>query len=343
MREANHSRYVCLPMKSVFESNPSASDPLAKIIGALDLKGSVFLEGEFTAPWAISAHVTKEDCQPWVMEPCQVIAYHIVTEGELLVSMDAGDGYREHCRATRGDIIFLPSNALHVLASETGVPPVSGDDLLIPAEPDGLLQIRYGGGGTPTRMLCGFMATGSQPFPLLDCLPELLVIHIDSLPMRDWIQASMAMAARELGRGRAVGADFVSSLCRLLLIEALRAHVERHPQPQGWLAGLADPRIARALSVIHQNLSEPPRIEDLARSVAMSRSAFVDRFTDVMGIGPRAYLQAQRLDAASSLLRDTGLSASEVAYRVGYSAPEAFSRAFKRRTGLSPADWRKSA
>ncbi len=330
-------------MSSEIRNHQSASDPLAKIIGALDLQGSVFLEGEFTAPWAITAHVTNEDCQPWVTEPAQVIAYHIVTEGELLVSMDTGDGYRERYHATRGDIIFLPSNALHVLASETGVTPVSGDDLLIPAETEGLVQIRYGGGGAATKMLCGFMATGSQPLPLLDSLPDLLVIHIDSLPMRDWIQASMAMAARELGSGRHISTDFVSSLCRLLLIEALRAHVERTPQPEGWLAGMADPRIARALTMMHQDLSEPPRIEDLARSAAMSRSAFVDRFSEVMGIGPRAYLQAQRLDAASSLLRDTGLSASEVAYRVGYSAPEAFSRAFKRQTGLSPADWRKSA
>ncbi|MEM1428382.1 MAG: AraC family transcriptional regulator [Pseudomonadota bacterium] len=316
------------------------NDPLTDIIGSLDLTGAVFLKADFTAPWAVTAHVTEEDCKPFLPVPQQVIAYHVVTEGEAVVSLDTKHGYSPHYRAKAGDIIFLPSNRLHVLASSTGCRPVSGDDLLLPAGQDGLARIEFGGGGDRTRILCGFMAGGAGPMPLLETLPDVLVISVESLETRMWIEASVAMAAREFSSGRVSSSAVVASLCRLLLVEALRGYIESNPVPQGWLAGMAHPRMSRALARIHTDLSAPLRCEALAAEVGMSRSAFVERFTDVVGLPPRRYILTQRMETASLLLRDTGLTMAEIAHRVGYDAPEAFSRAFKREMGIAPVDWR---
>ena len=316
------------------------NDPLTDIVASLDLTGAVFLRAEFTAPWAITSHVTEDDCRPFMPVPRQLIAYHVVTEGEAIVSLDQGAGYKVHHRARAGDIVFLPSNAVHVLAGATGGRPVCGDDLILPAGKDGLVRIAYGGGGDLTRILCGFMASDAGPNPLVDMLPELLVTSIESLETRRWVESSVAMAAREFASGRMSSNAVVASLCRLLLVEALRSHLEKGHASRGALYALAHPRMSRALARIHAGLAGPLRVEDLAAEVGMSRSAFVDRFTEVVGVGPRRYVLSQRMEAAAQLLRDTGLNMAEVAHRVGYDAPEAFSRAFKREMGHAPADWR---
>ncbi|MCG8413183.1 MAG: AraC family transcriptional regulator [Pseudomonadales bacterium] len=319
----------------------SRGDPLSDVVGSIDLVGSVFLSAEFTAPWAIIAHVTEEDCLPFMPVPRQVIAYHVVTEGQAIVSLDKGEGYQVHYRAQKGDVVILPSNPLHILASETGVEPVSGDELLLPVGSSGLARISHGGGGDRTNILCGFMAGDSGPVPLLNTLPEILIVNIESMETRRWIEASITMAAREVTNGRPSGTTLVPGVCRLLLIEALRSYMEQNPKPGGWLAGMAHPRISRALARIHLDLAIPMRVEDLAAEVGMSRSAFVSRFTELMGVGPRQYILSQRIETAAGLLRETDLTSAQIAFRVGYDAPEAFSRAFKRETGKSPSDWRR--
>jgi AraC-like DNA-binding protein len=132
----------------------------------------------------------------------------------------------------------------------------------------------------------------------------------------------------------------MSRLSELLLVEALRGYLERAERPTGWLAGMADPGIARALARLHAPVARLPSTEELAVEAGMSRSAFVQRFTDLLGMGPGRYGLARRMAEAGALLRDTSLTAAEIAYRIGYEAPEAFSRAFRRETGLSPTRWR---
>ncbi|MEO1774583.1 MAG: AraC family transcriptional regulator [Pseudomonadota bacterium] len=312
------------------------ADPLTRIVKSLDLTGAVFLEGELTAPWAIEAQVTAEDCRPFMPAPRQIIAYHVMTEGEAVVEI-AG---HECCRVAAGDVLFLPSNLRIVMASAPGLAPIAADDLLMPAGEDGLVRISSGGGGALTRMFCGFIASNAGPNPLLNTLPEALVISVSSLATRRWIEASIAMAARELGAGRLGSGAVTAQLSELLLIEAMRLHLERDAQPSGWLAGMADPRIARTLARIHADLACPPSVVELAELAGMSRTAFVDRFVGIMGQGPGAYALAYRIDKARLLLHETDLGLAEISWRVGYEAPESFSRAFKRATGQSPAEWR---
>jgi transcriptional regulator GlxA family with amidase domain len=108
-------------------------------------------------------------------------------------------------------------------------------------------------------------------------------------------------------------------------------------QDGGWLKGIADPQIGRALASIHHNVGLPWSAESLAREVSMSRSAFVDRFTTLIGVPPIRYLTIWRLQAAKVSLRETRKPIDQIAEEVGYGSGEAFSREF----GLAPARWRQ--
>src|SRR5262249_15541873 len=109
----------------------------------------------------------------------------------------------------------------------------------------------------------------------------------------------------------------------------------------GWLRGLKDPSVGRALALIHRDIAAPWTAETLAKAVAMSRSAFVDRFTTLVGLPPIRYLISWRMETAKIQLRETSKSVAQVGYTVGYESEEAFSRAFKREVGISPARWRE--
>lgn len=316
------------------------NDPLTEIVTSLDLAGAIFMRADLTAPWAIDSDVSEEACKPHMQVPRTLMAFHVVLEGEALVSLDRGPGRKLHYRAKAGDVVFSSTNAVKVLASSMSERPVPVCDLMLPPSKGGLLRIEKKGDGEVTRMLGGFMASYTVQSALLDMLPEVLVTSVESMETRKWIETSLAMAARELRSGRMSSVSVASGLCRLLLVEVLRVHLEEGRATCGALSALAHPRISKAIMRIHNDLSAPVRVDDLATEIGMSRSAFVERFTEVVGVGPKRYMMAQRMETASQLLRGTSLSMAEIGGRVGYDAPEAFSRAFKREMGCSPVDWR---
>lgn len=316
-----------------------SADPIADIVKSMNLTGAVFLRANFSAPWAITAQIEEGDCPPFMPVPRRLIAYHVVLEGEFSASVtdDAGREYRH--RAKAGDVMIFPHNKAHVFESAPGLKPIWGHDLILPENEGELALIRHGGGGDHTRILCGFMGSDAASSPLLDALPEMLVVSITSLETRNWIHSSAAMAANRLATGNLMSTTMVSGLCELLLSEALRLSVTSAAEHNGWLNGMAHPRMARALARIHAGLEHPPSVAELAKEAGMSRSAFVDRFTQVLGVGPRKYMLDERMKLAVALLRDGQLNSAQIAERVGYDAPEAFSRAFKRKFGLAPRMW----
>jgi AraC-like DNA-binding protein len=313
-----------------------SQDPLSDIVRVLNLTGALFLEGRFSAPWSFTAKVSPEDCAPFMDVPAHVIAYHVVADGHLHVEID-GVATRE---VGQGEIVLLPRNDAHTLSSEPGLSPIPGDDLILPPGPDGLARISFGGGGNETRILCGFLASNAGASALLDSLPALLTVPVGDVALLHWVEASIGIAARELGSGRVAAAAVMSRLVELLFVEALRRYGETGDVPAGWLRGMQDERIGRALSLMHGDLARAWTVKDLAKALAMSRTAFVDRFVTLVGTAPIRYLTETRLSVAQTLLRDTRLTTHEIAYRVGYEAPAAFSRAFKRATGSPPGAWR---
>ena len=133
----------------------------------------------------------------------------------------------------------------------------------------------------------------------------------------------------------------IAKLSELLFVEAVSQYVAGLPEDRrGWLAGLRDPQIGRALSLLHANPAKPWSAESLAVDVGMSRSGFAERFTSLVGQPPMQYLTFWRMHLAAQRLREGREAVAQVGYAVGYESETAFSRAFKREFNISPAAWR---
>ena len=314
-------------------------DALSEVLRSVRLVGGVFMDARFTAPWAVSANMDASDCRPFIANPCQLVAFHVVLAGRLLLGVEG----EPTVTVEAGEIVLLTHNDGHTLASAPGLRPVRAGTL-IERGPDGMGQIRHGGGGALTHVICGFLASDEGWNPLIATLPRVLTLDIRAAAAREWIEASARFAAAELAAGRQASSDAMSRLSELLFVEAVRHHAAGRPAAEsGWLRGAGDARIGKALALLHRDLAAPWSAEALAREVAMSRSAFVERFTALVGQPPIRYLTACRLQAARLQLQETAKTVGQLAHAVGYESEEAFSRAFKREFGLSPTHWRERA
>ena len=313
-------------------------DPLSEVLRSVRLTGGIFLDARFTAPWSVHTQILAEDCGSFVVKPSLLIAYHFVIAGKLLVSVDG----EPTVEVRAGEIVLLPRNDIHTLSSASGLVPTSARHLIQPSADGGLAKILHGGGGEPAQIVCGFLGSEESYNPLIAALPRVLKLDVQEGVARDWVEASMRYAAGELTAGRFASSNLMSRLSELLFVEAMRQYsVTYADQDAGWLRGVADPQIGRALAAIHHNFSLPWSADSLAKEVSMSRSAFVDRFTTLIGMPPIRYLTVWRLQAAKLGLRETRKTIEQLAQEVGYGSGEAFSRAFKREFGLSPARWRE--
>ena len=313
-------------------------DPLSEVLRSVRLTGGLFLDARFSAPWCVTSQVGPEDCQPFMLTPVQLIAYHFIIDGSLRVEIEG----EPSIEINAGEIVLLPRNDPHTLSSTSGLRPVNAAELIQPSEEGGLLRISHGGGGTATHLVCGFLGTEEVYNPLLATLPRILKLDVRQGTSRDWIEASIRFAADELTQGRFATSSVMSRLSELLFGEAVRQYSSTlNEQDSGWLMGLKDQQIGRALALMHHDLSEPCSAEFLAKEVAMSRSAFTDRFTALVGMPPIRYQTRWRLQSARVQLRETRKSVAQVAHSVGYESEEAFSRAFKKENGVSPAHWRE--
>jgi hypothetical protein len=243
-------------------------DALLDIVGALKLTGGIFLDAEFTAPWCVAARVGPEDCSPVGPPPHSIIAYHYVSTGRLVLQV----GAQTPIEAMAGDVIVLPRNDAHTLASAIGLTAVSADELVQPAE-SGLPRIVHGGGGEQTRVLCGFLGGDRQCELVTALLPAVLKLSVADGASGQWIESSLRFAADELSAGPGQSTAIVARLAGLLFLEAVRRHLGSLPADQGgWSAGLRDPVVGRALALLHgiRSAAGPPKISP-ARSVCRDR------------------------------------------------------------------------
>jgi transcriptional regulator GlxA family with amidase domain len=133
----------------------------------------------------------------------------------------------------------------------------------------------------------------------------------------------------------------LTRLVEVLLIEALRS-TSGDDAPSGLLRGLADERLAPAIRHMHGQLSRSWTVAQLAKTAALSRSTFFERFTRTVGLPPMEYLLAWRMAVARDLLRRHDLGIAEVAERVGYGSASTFSTAFSRHVGQPPSRYARA-
>jgi AraC-like DNA-binding protein len=322
-----------------------SSDTLSEVLKAVRLKGAVFFDVEASEPWVAEALPAKQIATAILPDSEHVMEYHVVTSGGCWAAVVGSDA--PAIRLEAGDVVAFPQGDAHILSSAPGMrgdPGPSGDAL--PAD-NAQLPVLFnldGGGAQRTHLVCGFLGCDSRPFnPLIEALPPILHIPSSDTAHSSWLKEFTRFAVMEANQKRLGGSGILSKLGELMFAELVRRYVESLPEEsRGWLGGLRDRYVGRALNLMH---AEPVRawtLNDLAKEAGLSRSSFAERFAGFVGIPPMQYLQKWRLQIAASRLLDGGGGIAAIAADVGYESEAAFSRAFKRVIGESPADWRDS-
>ena len=312
-------------------------DVLSDVLRAIRLTGAVFVDVDAKAPWSARTPPART-LLPMVMPGADhLMSFHIVTEGHVWAVTDT-----ETLQLTAGTIIVFPQGTSHVVCSDPALPQGDGIDpfrLKSSAAP----PYRIKGGGTGpdrSRMICGFFGCDAKPFnPLLSALPDVITGDAASEDAGD-LAVFYRLAASEANASSPGGAATLVRLCELMLIEAIRRYLRTSNASQGWLAGLSDPQIGRALIAIHKHPTHSWTVETLAGEAALSRTVFADRFSALINETPMAYVARWRLQLAALRLAEGGTVAAAAA-EAGFDGEASFSRAFKRSTGHSPASWRK--
>jgi AraC-like DNA-binding protein len=313
-------------------------DAFSDVLRVIRLAGGVFLEAEFTAPWCISGQLTSNDCKPFLVTPRHVIASHFVAAGRMQLRVDGG----EAVDVRAGELVLLPHNHAHTFGSDLNVTVMPARQVIQPGQGSGISRINYGGGGEVTQLLCGFLGSETSFSPLLGSLPPVLKLDVRETASGAWIESSFRFAASEIAAGRIGSATVITKLSELLFVEAVSQFVAGLPaERRGWLAGLRDPQVGRALAALHSRPTEAWTAETLALEIGMSRSVFAERFTSLVGLPPMHYLTLWRMQLAAQQLREGQGSVAQIAFEVGYESEAAFSRAFKRQFGTSPGLWRR--
>ena len=314
-------------------------DALSDVLRVVRLTGGVFLDARFTAPWSLSGRVEPMDFEPFLASPEEVIGFHYVVEGRLMAQVEGGPSVE----LKQGEIVLLPRNATHVLASALDLKPEPAKDIVVQPPGAGIFSVEYGGGGEETHIVCGYLGSSGGGYnPLLAALPKMLTLNVADTPGGEWIAQSFAYAAQQLAQPQAGAATIIGKLSELMFVEAVCRYIDGLPPAEiGWLAGLRDPAIGRALALMHTKPGEDWTADALASAVNMSRSAFADRFSHLIGVPPMRYLTNWRMQVAAARLRETRQTIAQIAYDVGYESEAAFTRAFRREMGQPPAAWRK--
>jgi len=312
---------------------------LLDVLRTMRFTGGIFLDCEFTAPWCVSLTAIGPDEVGLLMMPfpAHVIAYHYVTHGGMLLQI----AEQQPICVEAGEIVVFPSNAKLKLGSDLNLKPVNCRELVLPPASGDVARLAHGGGGTRTQMMCGFLGTDAPNEQLIAILPNVLKLSVRQGASGDWIESSLRFAAQEMMAGRTGSRAILAQLAECLFMEAVHRYVDSLPQVQrGWLAGMRDPVVGRALTLLHARKDHRWTTDELASGTGLSRSAFAERFTRIMGEPPMRYLAKQRMRFAAQRLRTSHEPVARIAFEAGYESEAAFSRAFKRVLGVPPAIWR---
>ena len=298
-------------------------DPLSDVLSLLRVENLLSSRMEMQGDWSIGFPSYRH------------ILFGGVLEGSHWICIDGAAPFK----MSTGDCVLLTSGTPFRLASDPAVPAIDravlderfrGEDNIV----------RYGNSGERT-VLAGstFTFDDDTSDVLLRLLPS--VVHVPALSFNAAsLQTILDVLGFETEVNRPGSLAVAASLANIILVKILRVHLATSPQPAGWLRGTVDPRIGRALALLHGAPAQHWTVEHLAANTGMSRTAFAERFKEVVGLPPLDYLIRWRMQLAKIALKDSTRNLSSIAESLGYASDSSFNAAFKRATGHSPGRYR---
>jgi AraC-like DNA-binding protein len=302
-------------------------DAVNELLRGLRIHSTVYCYSDMRAPWGFAVKA-KDVC-----------AFHLVTGGQCWLEVD---GLDSPLRLESGDVVLLLTGRSHRVKDDLSSNVEWLDEILTNRAPRGG-HLHYGGSGPRTALVCGgFLVEGSQASPLLLSIPPVLWARRTAQASGEWLDGVLASLRVELARPRPGAAAVLAALADLLVTQVIRDYlVSLGDAGQPEIAGLRDPRIAKAVRLAHTDPAHPWTVEELAAEVAMSRSAFAATFRQLTGESPMRYVTRCRLARAAAYLADGGISVSEIARRTGYDSESSFTKAFARHFAMAPGAYRR--
>lgn len=302
-------------------------DNLTEILGALEVKGWLYSRTELTSPWRFDFLASLDSI------------FHVLNVGSGYLTLE---GEATSVRVERGDVLVFPSGHAHTIR-DTLSSPLTRAVQLVYSPQDAFQVFRLGGEQPPLVMLCGaFHFEHPADYPFLQSLPKVIHIRREQGRMVQGFAEMVHMIVHESVASLAGREVVLRRLSELLLIQVIRAWIEQQAEASsGWVAALRDQPISAALGLIHQSPERGWKVEELARAVGLSRSAFSARFTQLVGEPPMTYVTRWRMRRAKRLLKND-VKIETIAKLLGYESEVAFRQAFKREIGIPPARYRRS-
>jgi AraC-like DNA-binding protein len=313
-----------------------SADLISDVLRAVRLDGAYFYKVEALEPWWVESTAAAGRLPCALPESEHLIPYHVLVEGRCWGGLVG----QPPVEMKPGDVIVFPGGASHAMSSSPDfAQPV--ESLQVLGERRLPFALRMGGDG-PARavFVCGFLGCDRRPFnPLLAALPEQILVHGE---LDGWLSTFARHAQGQIGTGRFGGELVLTRLAELMFVDVVLRHAaELTAERTGWLAGLRDDVVGRALGLLHERPAHAWSLEELAQGAATSRSVLAERFARLIGEPPMQYLTRWRMQLAAHRLASSAAKVAAVAREVGYESEAAFSRAFKREVGLAPASWRE--
>jgi AraC-like DNA-binding protein len=338
-------------------SREAEMDVLSDVLRVVRLSGAVFFTADFSSPWAIESPLPDKLAAAVMPEAECVVLFHILVDGECEVDCQS----HPVTVMESGDVVVFPRGDQHTMRSHGAGTSSPLASIFSPGNHDEPPNLSYGGGGRTSRFVCGYLNCDQRFSPLVEALPTMLLVRsrddyssIEAVDTRGtlpavvpqgsgtWLGTTLKFTVNEARAARPGNAAILGRLTELMFVEILREYMQRLPANQGgWLSGLNDPHVGKALRLMHENPVRDWTVDDLAREAAVSRSVLAQRFTELVGEAPMHYLASWRMQLAKQMMREGAGNIQDIATRVGYDSEAAFSRAFKRATGTPPAAWRR--
>jgi AraC-like DNA-binding protein len=319
-------------------------DPLSDVLQTVRLTGALLFLVDATSPWTAEAPPGSA-LAPVILPGAQhVISYHLITAGGCWCALPGAPPMR----LDAGDVLVISHGDPYILSSGPKEYAASPLESILPGFAQlaaGVLPrllVEGGGGSQSLQVACGFLGCDAFPFnPLVATLPRVIHMRRSEVAPGDRLSAFLQFALSESLERRAGSDSVLLRISELMFVEVVRWYLATSPAEQtGWLAGLRDPIVGRALGLLHKAPARAWTLEQLAREAGASRSTLAARFTHFLGQPPMQYLTRWRIQIAARLLADGATKVSAVALDVGYDSEAAFSRAFKKTVGTPPATWR---
>jgi AraC-like DNA-binding protein len=321
-------------------------DTLSDLLRSVRLRGAVFYYVSFRDQWSAEASEAKEIAEA-VMPGCEhVMEYHMIAKGNGWAAVTG----LAPVRLSAGDIVMFPQGDRHVISSAPDLEPHrrSAEWVFARRNDPKPVPISYHHGvvnaGAPLPVedadaivVCGFLGCDLRPFnPLVAALPRIL--HLPASRAGGWVARVIDQAVVESNNRRPGGDAVLERLSEMMFVDAARRYLDSLPEDAtGWLAGLRDRFVGRALEFMHERPDHAWNVEELSGEVGLSRSALHERFVKFLGHPPMQYLASWRIQLGARLLRETNRNVATIALDVGYDSEAAFSRAFRRLVGMPPA------